>query len=175
MRTKTKSKSKTTRTRKSTTKKSVSQKKSVRKLNNRPSDRRSIFTKCNKFSKNLWSGINLILQQHGDLQKYVLWNMFWDCIYTTHSNSFISKHIEEMEKDDDYRHQVKLDCSSYDDIKFVRALNDNPEGELFDYQICPMNKKRLEDGMSDLINTGGVAKFQRVLDDLDKSLIKGRY
>ena len=80
-----------------------------------------------------------------------------------------------MENDDDYRHQVKVDCSAYDEINLVRALNDNPEGELFDYQLCPMNKKRLEDGMRNLIDTGGVAKFQRVLDDLDKSLIRGRY
>ena len=174
MRTKTKVKSKTTK-KKSTTKKPVSQKKSVKKMTSRPSDRRSVFTKCNKFSSNLMSGINLILQQHEDLQKYVLWNMFWDCIYTTHSNSFISKHIEEMEKDDDYRHQVKVNCSAYDDIKMVRLLDEEPDGELLDYQICPMNKKRLENGMRNLIDTGGVAKFQRVLDDLDKSLIKGRY
>ena len=81
--------------------------------------------------------------------------MFWDCIYTTHSNSFISKHIEEVKQDS--------------------STNDEFNGELFDYQLCPMNKKRLEDGMRNLIDTGGVAKFQRVLDDLDKSLIRGRY
>ena len=80
-----------------------------------------------------------------------------------------------MEKDDDYRQKVKQDSSAYDGINIVRLTDDEPEGELFDYQICPMNKKRLEDGMSDLINTGGVAKFQKVLDDLDKSLIRGRY
>ena len=175
MNNKTKSKSKTTRTKKSTTKKPVKNNKSPKKMTSRSIDRRSIFQKCNKFSKNLWSGINLILQQHGDLQKYVLWNMFWDCIYNTHTNSFISKHIEEMEKDDEYRQYVKLHSSAYDDINVVRLLDDEPEGELFDYQLCPMNKKRLEDGMRNLIDTGGVAKFQRVLDDLDKSLIKGRY
>ena len=175
MGTKTKTKSKTTRTKKSTTKKPVNKNKSPKKMTSRPLDRRSIFKKCNKFSTNLSSGVNLILQQHEDLQKYILWNMFWDCIYTTHSTSFISKHIEEMEKDDDYRHQVKLDCSAYDGIKLVRLLDEEPEGELLDYQLCPMNKKRLEDGMRNLIDTGGVAKFQRVLDDLDKSLIKGRY
>ena len=113
MRTTTKTKSKTTRTKKSTTKKPVKKNKSLKKLTNRQLDRKSIFTKCNKFTKNLWSGINLILEQHEDLQKYVLWNMFWDCIYTTHSTSFISKHIEEMEKDDDYRRKVKQDCSAY--------------------------------------------------------------
>ena len=80
-----------------------------------------------------------------------------------------------MEKDDDYRRSVKQDCSAYDDIKMVRLLDEKPDGELLDYQICPMNKKRLEDGMRNLIDTGGVAKFQKVLDDLDKSLIKGRY
>ena len=80
-----------------------------------------------------------------------------------------------MEKDDDYRQQVKLHSSAYDDINIVRLMDDEPEGELFDYQLCPMNKKRLEDGMTELINTGGVAKFQKVLDDLDKSLIRGRY
>ena len=174
MRTKTKVKSKTTK-KKSTTKKPVKKTKSPKKMTTRSIDRRSVFQKCNKFASNLMSGVNLILQQHEDLQKYVLWNLFWDCIYTTHSNSFISKHIEEMEKDDDYRHQVKLDCSSYDEINLVRLLDEEPEGELFDYQLCPMNKKRLEDGMRNLIDTGGVAKFQRVLDDLDKSLIRGRY
>ena len=174
MRTKTKVKSKTTK-KKSTTKKPVKKTKSPKKMTSRPLDRRTIFTKCNKFSKNLWSGINLILEQHGDLQKYVLWNMFWDCIYTTHSTSFISRHIEEMEKDDDYRRKVKQDSSAYGGINIVRLMDDAPEGELFDYQLCPMNKKRLEDGMTELINTGGVAKFQKVLDDLDKSLIKGRY
>ena len=174
MRTKTKVKSKTTK-KKSTTKKPVSQNKSPKKMTSRSIDRRSVFQKCNKFASNLMSGVNLILQQHEDLQKYVLWNLFWDCIYTTHSNSFISKHIEEMEKDDDYRHQVKVDCSAYDEINLVRLLDEEPEGELFDYQLCPMNKKRLEDGMRNLIDTGGVAKFQRVLDDLDKSLIRGRY
>ena len=153
--TKTKTKSKTTRTKKSTTKKPVNKNKSPKKMTSRPFDKRSITNKCNKFSKNLWSGINLILQQHEDLQKYVLWNMFWDCIYTTHSNSFISKHIEEVKQDS--------------------STNDEFNGELFDYQLCPMNKKRLEDGMRNLIDTGGVAKFQRVLDDLDKSLIRGRY
>ena len=80
-----------------------------------------------------------------------------------------------MEKDDDYRQQVKVDCSAYNGINIVRLLDDEPEGELLDYQICPMNKKRLEDGMRNLIDTGGVGKFQKVLDDLDKSLIKGRY
>ena len=80
-----------------------------------------------------------------------------------------------MEKDDDYRRKVKQDCSAYGGINIVRLLDDEPEGELFDYQLCPMNKKRLEDGMRNLIDTGGVAKFQRVLDDLDKSLIRGRY
>ena len=174
MRTKTKVKSKTTK-KKSTTKKPGSQKKSVKKMTSRPFDRRTIFTKVNKYLRNLWTGINLIHEQHGDLQKYVLWNMFWDCIYNTHTNSFISKHIEEMEKDDEYRQQVKLHSSAYDDINVVRLLDDEPEGELLDYQLCPMNKKRLEDGMTDLINTGGVAKFKQVLDDLDKSLIKGRY
>ena len=119
MGTKTKVKSKTTK-KKSTTKKPVKKTKSPKKMTTRSIDRRSVFQKCNKFSKNLWSGINLIHEQHGDLQKYVLWNMFWDCIYTTHSNSFISKHIEEMEKDDDYRRSVKQDCSAYDDIKMVR-------------------------------------------------------
>ena len=175
MRTKTKTKSKTTRTKKSTTKKPVNKKKSPKKMTSRPFDQRSITTKYNKFLKNLWSGVNLILQQHEDLQKYVLWNLFWDCIYTTHSTSFISKHIEEMEKDDDYRRKVKQDCSAYGGINIVRLLDDEPEGELLDYQLCPMNKKRLEDGMRNLIDTGGVAKFQKVLDDLDKSLIRGRY
>ena len=175
MKTTRKTKSKTTRTKKSTTKKPVSQKKSPKKMTSRPLDRRSIFQKCNKFSKNLWSGINLILQQHGDLQKYVLWNMFWDCIYTTHSNSFISKHIEEMEKDDNYRHQVKQDCSAYDDVNIVRLMDSEPEGELFDYQLCPMNKKRLEDGMTELITNGGVAKFKKVLDQTEQSFQKGSY
>ena len=81
----------------------------------------------------------------------------------------------QMEKDDEYRQYVKLHSSAYDDINVVRLLDDEPEGELLDYQISPMNKKRLEDGMTELINTGGVARFQKVLDDLDKSLIKGRY
>ena len=154
MGTKTKVKSKTTK-KKSTTKKPVSQKKSPKKMTSRPFDQRSITTKYNKFLKNLWSGVNLILEQHEDLQKYVLWNMFWGCIYTTHSNSFISKHIEQVNQDS--------------------LTNDEFKGELFDYQLCPMNKKRLENGMENLIDTGGVAKFQKVLDDLDKSLIRGRY
>ena len=175
MNNKTKSKSKTTRTKKSTTKKPVKKNKSPKKMTSRSIDRRSIFQKCNKFSKNLWSGINLILQQHGDLQKYVLWNMFWDCIYTTHSTSFISRHIEEMEKDDDYRKKIKDHSSNYDEIKLVRLMDSEPEGELLDYQLSPMNKKRLEDGMRNLIDTGGVAKFQKVLDDLDKSLLRGKY
>ncbi len=164
---KTKSKSKTTGTKKSTTKKSVGQKKSVKRLTKRPSDKKTVFNKCNKFTKNLYRGIELIQKQSDDLKLYVLWNMFWDCIYTTHSTSFISKHMLDMEADDVFRKKIKDHWSVYKGVK-----SDN---ELFDYQLCPMNKKRLENGMRDLIDNGGVAKFQRVLDDLDKSLIEGKY
>ena len=147
--TKTKSKSKTTRTKKSTTKKPV------RKVSNKNMDRKSVIRKCDTFIKRLSSGTKMIMEHEEQLQRFVLMNMFWNCIYTTHSNLFFEKHEQLFEKDDEYRHEV--------------------DDKLLYYQLYPMVKSRLQNAIRDLIDNGGAAKFQRVLDDIKKSIDEEKY
>ncbi len=151
---KVKTKSKTTRTKKSVTKKSKT-KKPIKKVSNRRMDRQSIQRKCLQNMRNLVSGVECILENDKVLQSFILTNMFWDCIYTTSSTSFFEKLNEEMEKDDDYRHEI----------------NDK---QLY-HQLYPMVKGRLQEAMRDLVDSGGLAKFQRVLDDINNSLEEERY
>jgi len=105
--------------------------------------------------RNLVRGVKCILEKDTVLQSFILTNMFWDCIYTTSSTSFFEKHYREMDKDDAYRNQV----------------NDK---QLY-HQLYPMVKGRLQEGMRDLVDGGGVAKFQRVLDDINNSLEEEKY
>tara|TARA_Y100000593_G_C4079994_1_gene223388 strand:- start:92 stop:517 length:426 start_codon:yes stop_codon:yes gene_type:complete len=141
MKTKTKTKSKTTQSKKSTTKKPV------RKVSNKDMDRKSVIRKCDTFTKRLATGTKLITEHENQLQRFILMILFWDCLYTTHSNLFFEKHERENGLDD----------------------------QLLHYQLFPMVKGRLQGAMRDLVDNGGVAKFQRVLDDINKSINEEKY
>ena len=139
--TKTKSKSKTTRTKKSNTKKSV------RKVSHKDMDRKSVIRKCDTFTKRLSSGTKMILEHEEPLQRFVLMNMFWDCLYTTHSNLFFEKNEQDNELSD----------------------------QLIHYALFPIVRGKLQGAMRDLVDNGGVAKFQRVLNDIYKSIDEEQY
>ena len=116
------------------------------KMISRPHDRRSVCAKVNKFVEHLDDGVNTILKQDSIVLKMILWINYYECVFNSHTDPFLHKHLKELERDQDYRNTFK-----------------KSDDELFDYHLVPMVKGRIRDAMKDLINSGGVAKFKKVL------------
>lgn len=116
------------------------------KMVSRPHDRRSVCAKVNTFLTKLNTGLETILDMDLDVLRMILWINYYDCVFNSHTDPFIHKHLRELERDQDYRNSFK-----------------NSEDELFDYHLVPMVKGRIEDGMRELINSGGAAKFRKLL------------
>ena len=115
------------------------------KMISRPHDRRSVCAKVNKFIEHLDDGVSAILKQDTIVLKMILWINYYECVFNSHTDPFLHKHFKELESDQDYRNTFK------------------DSDELFDYHLVPMVKGRIQDAMKDLINSGGVAKFRKVL------------
>jgi hypothetical protein len=115
------------------------------KMISRPHDRRSVCAKVNKFVDHLNDGVNTILEQDTNILKMILWINYYDCVFNSHTDPFLHKHFKELETNQDYRDKYK------------------DSDDLFDYQLVPMVKGRIQDAMKDLINSGGAAKFKKVL------------
>jgi hypothetical protein len=100
---------------------------------------------------NITYGINEILALSKDTQQYILFCLLQDTLYNSTTNPIFS----QLYKKDLY--------TRYDDEPLV------------DVELAPLNRKRVMEGLQELITGGGRRKFVGVLGNIDKSFHRGEY
>ena len=100
---------------------------------------------------NITYGINEILELPKDTQQYILFCLLQDTLYNSTTNPIFS----QLYKKDLYT-----------------RFDDEP---LVDVELAPLNRKRVMEGLQELITGGGRRKFVGVLGNIDKSFHRGEY
>ena len=108
--------------------------------------------KYNKWLKNFKKGIDEILNLPIPNQQYLWFCMLNECLYTTESNTFLA--------------QI---------YKVPDGLYDVEDCPLEDYQLVPMNRARLIEGMKTLLMNGGKKKFTDTLKSIEVSALREDY
>ena len=116
--------------------------------------------KYNNWMKNFVYGIQQMVNESSNTQSWIFFILLQDCLYNRTTNTFFS----QMYKRDKDFYKIETD----DGLEF---LTNNLE----DYQIAPLDRKRLFNGMEDLITGGGRKKFVGVLSQLKQSYENGEY
>ena len=114
-------------------------------------DEKSLLRTHDRWMGNITYGINEILELPKDTQQYILFCLLQDTLYNSTTNPIFS----QLYKQDLYTRY---------------------EGEpLVDVELAPLNRKRVMDGLQELITGGGRRKFVGVLGSIDKSFHTGEY
>jgi hypothetical protein len=100
---------------------------------------------------NISYGISEILELPKDTQQYILFCLLQDTLYNNTTNPIFS----QLYKQDLYT-----------------RYTDEP---LVDVELCPLNRKRVMNGLQELITGGGRRRFVGVLNSIDKSFHTGEY
>jgi|SaaInlStandDraft_6_1057023.scaffolds.fasta_scaffold193872_2 hypothetical protein len=114
-------------------------------------DEKSLLRTHDRWMKNIQYGISQILELSNETQQYILFCLLQDTLYNTTTNPIFS----QLYKQDLYTRYV-----------------DEP---LVDVELSPLNRKRVMDGLEELITGGGRRKFVGVLNSVDKSFHTGEY
>ena len=114
-------------------------------------DEKSLLRTHDRWMKNIQYGISQILELSNETQQYILFWLLQDTLYNTTTNPIFS----QLYKQDLYTRYV-----------------DEP---LVDVELSPLNRKRVMDGLEELITGGGRRKFVGVLNSVDKSFHTGEY
>ena len=114
---------------------------------------RELKQKYNKWMKNFVYGIQQMVNEHPSTQTWIFYILLQDCLYNTTTSPFFS---QMYQRDEDF---------------YKKETN----GVLEDYQLAPLDRKRLFNGMEDLITSGGRKKFVGVLNQLKQSYENGEY
>ena len=102
-----------------------------------------------KYFLNIRCGINKILELPELTQQYIWFCVLQECLYTSSTAPFLSEMYKQNLYDED--------------------------DELKDVELAPLNRKRLFDGISDLIVGNGQKKFDGVLSNIEQSITTGEY
>ena len=121
---------------------------------------RELKRKYNQFMKNMVDGIQQMVNAHPSTQSWIFFVLLQDCLYNKTTNPFF---VEMYRRDEDF---YKVDTDGG-----LEYLTNNLE----DYQLAPLDRKRLINGMEDLITGGGRKKFVGILSQLKQSYEKGEY
>ena len=97
--------------------------------------------KYNSWIKNFVYGIQQMVNEHPSTQTWIFYILLQDCLYNTTTSPFFS---QMYQRDSDF---------------YKKETN----GVLEDYQLAPLDRKKLFNGMEDLITSGGRKKFVGVL------------
>ena len=116
--------------------------------------------KYNNWMKNFVYGIQQMVNESSNTQSWIFFILLQDCLYNRTTNTFFS---QMYKRDEDF---YKIDTDGV-----LEFLTDNLE----DYQLAPLDRKRLFNGMEDLIKGGGRKKFVGVLNQLKHSYEHGEY
>ena len=103
--------------------------------------------------KNMVDGIQQMVNAHPSTQSWIFFILLQDCLYNKTTNPFIA---EMYRRDEDF---------------YKKETN----GVLEDYQLAPLDRKKLFNGMEDLITGGGRKKFVGILSQMKQSYEKGEY
>ena len=114
-------------------------------------DEKTLLRTHDRWMKNIQYGISQILELSNETQQYILFCLLQDTLYNTTTNPIFS----QLYKQDLYTRYV-----------------DEP---LVDVELSPLNRKRVMDGLEELITGGGRRKFVGVLNSVDKSFHTGEY
>ena len=114
---------------------------------------RELKRKYNNWMKNFVYGIQQMVNEHPSTQTWIFYILLQDCLYNKTTNPFW---VEMYKRDEDF---YKIETN----------------GVLEDYQLAPLDRKRLFNGMEDLITSGGQKKFDGVLNQLKHSYEHGEY
>ena len=121
---------------------------------------RELKRKYNQFMKNMVDGIQQMVNAHPSTQSWIFFVLLQDCLYNKTTNPFF---VEMYRRDEDF---YKVDTDGG-----LEYLTNNLE----DYQLGHLDRKRLINGMEDLITGGGRKKFVGVLSQLKQSYENGEY
>ena len=110
--------------------------------------------------KNMVYGIQEMVNSHPSTQSWIFFILIQDWLYNRTTNTFFS----QMYQRDKEFYKIETD----DGLEF---LTNNLE----DYQLAPLDRKKLFNGMEDLITGGGRKKFVGILSQLKQSYEKGEY
>ena len=114
---------------------------------------RELKRKYNNWMKNFVYGIQQMVNEYPSTQTWIFYILLQDCLYNKTTNPFW---VEMYKRDEDF---------------YKKETN----GVLEDYQLAPLDRKRLFNGMEDLITSGGQKKFVGVLSQLKHSYEHGEY
>ena len=114
---------------------------------------RELKQKHNKWMKNFVYGIQQMVNEHPSTQTWIFYILLQDCLYNKTTNPFW---VEMYKRDEDF---------------YKKETN----GVLEDNQLAPLDRKRLFNGMEDLITGGGRRKFVGILSQLKHSYENGEY
>ena len=109
--------------------------------------------KYNNLMKNFVYGIQQMVNEHPSTQTWIFYILLQDCLYNKTTNPFW---VEMYKRDEDFYKKETI-------------------GVLEDYQLAPLDRKRLFNGMEDLITGGGRKKFVGILSQMKQSYEKGEY
>ena len=114
---------------------------------------RELKRKYNNWMKNFVYGIKQMVNEHPSTQTWIFYILLQDCLYNKTTNPFW---VEMYKRDEDFYKKETI-------------------GVLEDYQLAPLDRKRLFNGMEELITSGGRKKFVGILSQMKQSYEKGEY
>ncbi len=114
---------------------------------------RELKQKHNKWMKNFVYGVQEMVNSHPNIQHWIFFILLQDCLYNKTTNPFFAQMYQR-------------------DEEFYKVETDDG---LEDYQLAPLDRKRLLNGMEELIISGSRKKFVGILEQLKQSYEKGEY
>ena len=116
--------------------------------------------KINRYMSNMVAATKHIAEQDEGQIQYILFCLLQDSMYTGSSSPFMCKHYDMMHSDEKYKEK-------YDLLRDVHGL--------FDYELVPLNRKRLVNALEEFISGGGKKKFTDVIKQINFSMHGGFY
>ncbi len=114
---------------------------------------RELKRKYSSWMKNFMYGINELVEETKYTQHYIFFILLQECLYNQTTSPFLS---QMYKRDEDF---YKTDV----------------DGELEDYQLAPLNRKKLLGAFEDVITGGGRKKFVNVISQIKHSQETGEY
>ncbi len=114
---------------------------------------RELKRKYSSWMKNMMFGINELVNEDTNTQHYIFFILLQECLYNQTTSPFLS---QMYKRDEDF---YKTDV----------------DGELEDYQLAPLNRKKLLGAFEDVITGGGRKKFVNVISQIKHSQETGEY
>ena len=133
------------------------------KVKTKKNDLRLVKNRVDKYTRNLFYGVRKVLELEPNVQSFILYHMtILDTLYNQYTNPHISRVLEELEIDEEYKDSVIED-------------NEMSKGDLWDYQLAPMIRGKFIAGLQELILNGGMKKWEKVLDEIEHIFKEGKY